>query len=253
MSLICTLSLTFGGCEFIFEGEVGLEKTISGVVTFEDQPLENVAIRSNNKIFTYTDKNGIYTFKTKLENIEIYAEKEGYAFATRYSLISSLENADFTASKVEDLNGSLTLNKIYITPTSILDLVGNSFNYGETTPALKVAHLDIIIKEETLSLINEPMLLAKYKKQAFEIVDAPTLICNDENIQQIKVRLQANFMLQSQEALASEENWVTINLTNLTTINLNQEGKVVLYIYGNNSVYNGYTYNLCLEFNYEAN
>lgn len=249
--LLFTLCMSLCSCEFVFDGEIGPEKVISGIVTFEGSPLSDVTIRSNNTVFATTNSLGQYSFTTKLENIEIYAEKNGYAFATRYTLTESMDNANFVATQIKDLNGQLKLSKIHITPTSISSFIDNNFNFGDKVPALKVAHIDVLIQDETLSLIDEPTLIQRYRKSSFETPDSPVINYTKDTLTQVKVRMQANFKLQLQEALASEEVWVTVNISNLTTKYQNEQGNVLLYVYGNNSAYNGYTYDLCLEFEYE--
>ena len=65
-------SLTFFACEMPSQPEL----SCSGVVTFNNQGLNDVTIKSSIKDYTTTDANGNYTFLTKAKSIIIYPEKD---------------------------------------------------------------------------------------------------------------------------------------------------------------------------------
>lgn len=250
---ICAIcSIVFFGCEFKFDAERGELKTISGVVTYNSSALEGVKIRSNTHIFATTNAEGEFSFSTRLQGVDIFAEKTGYAFSGRFTLTSDKDDANFTASLVENLNGSLTLKKVKITPTSISSLLENNFDYDDAfnKSKLKIAGCNVMINLEEHNLITSAQYVEKNAQLMLNVTGATPLDIDETTSYNIKTQLSAYFTYNQVETVATEEPYAIINIEKLTTANIVSGNLVELYLYGINSSYGGFTYNLCLEFEF---
>lgn len=249
------------GCEFTFlENSDPIE--ISGYVTYENQPLENVKIVSDFYQYATTNSNGYYEFVTRSKNLVFYARKAGYSFIPKtYDITSPQENYNFEGEQARLLEGNLKLEQILIAPTSIVSIPGSNFEYlMESKSALKFHSFNFKINQTSNFVLTPNQDENLYlKKSSFTniLLDGTTF---DYVLIDGKINLNFEFELKTFYKVSAFSEEVSIERTSiyktnatLDTGDLDENNNIKFSIPSINSHSNGFTYNLQFVFKYTQN
>lgn len=232
----------------------GVKKTISGIVTFNGTGIENVEITDKINSYATTDNLGNFSFETTKNELVLYPQKSGYIFTPTFIVVTDQTYIEFTCEKAEVLNGTLVLEQISITPTSIVSFQENNFLYkNEDKDCLKIDGINLTINDLTqisnltnyFAPINQSTNILGENDFEFDVI---------EGIANLKIsyELSAYFKIYNHESTAFEnERVVRVNKT-LDTGNL-INNKFELFASGINSSHNGYSYNISFIFNFISN
>lgn len=243
------------GCEFSF-GQQGEPITISGYVTFEQEPLAGVSIISDFMTLTTTNTEGYYSFTTYTSNLSFYAKKSGYSFLPKnYNSENVLEEYNFEAIEATLLNGKLVLSEILFTPTSISNLIDNNYAYEiNSIYYLKISEFVLKFNQEIVADLTQTTFLEQNKSSnifdegdnALEI-QITNGVTNYIFEYQIKTFFKYNN--NQNESVSVEPFKVLRVLSTLYDGDLNEQNQIVLFASGS-STHNGFSYNLQFVFNY---
>lgn len=250
--LICTFVLT--GCEFSF-GNIGEPTQISGYVTYENEPLNSVAIVSNYMTLASTNQNGYYNFVTYSSNLSFSAKKTGYSFLPKnYNVSSPEQEYNFEAQVANLLSGTLVLNSIQFNPTSISKLVDNNYNYlVNSRNNLKISEFVLKFNQEIVVCITNPTYLEQNKssnivdeEQEFEIE-----IENGQTNYLFEFQIKTFFKYNNNqsESVSIEPFKILRIASTLYDGDLNEQNQIVFFASGN-STHNGFSYNIQFVFDY---
>lgn len=259
---LATLAVFLTGCEFAFFPS-GVPVTISGYVTYENQPLSGVKIRSDFYVYTQTDENGFYSFTTTSKQLEFYAKKTSYTFLPKvFNINDKHELYNFEASKAEILDGTLTLSQILISPTSIVSISDNNFAYLKNgNPALKLASFVFEINKQKIDLdfknLTQPFLI---EKNIFENVLIENQNPFELEVEDGIIKFQLSFLLKTyykhsnfDEHIDEEKTFKFLNVSvTADTGDLTENNQIKFIASGINSTNFGFTYNIQFVFDYTA-
>lgn len=232
---------------------------ISGTVYFNNAPLDGVSIRSNTKNFCTTENDGNFIFEENSNSITIFAEKSGYIFSPKsITLSKSQSGIIFEATKIENLNGTLSLSKINITPISIASIQENYlFKNSSGESCLKINQINVSINDNELTALNSCVYAVKYKNN--EIDFNKDLSVNTGTKFKILFSVDACYSFASSEQVYTEAKKSVINVTeNQTNADLvqtgqNEFGQIVYTLAGVNAGNNNYSYDISFVFDYYPN
>ena len=238
-------SLTFFACEMPSQPEL----SCSGVVTFNNQGLNDVTIKSSIKDYTTTDANGNYTFLTKAKSIIIYPEKEGYIFSPKQITLSSGENtANFIATKVQDLQGKLRLNSIIITPTSILSSPDNYSFFHNGKPCLKVSDVTIKGAGVTKQLNTADIYLNKGEQNILYNNSNIVYTCGENAT--IGILINTYFVSYQQTIKTTETEYTYLYINKPQTNEMLLNSQIIYNLYGINNRTKSFTFDVSFVFDY---
>ena len=246
LAIVCFCTLLYS-CDFSNTEKNIIE--VNGNVYLDSTPLKNVTIKSNTKSFCQTDSSGHFSFSVNAKKITIFAEKSGYVFSpNNIELTSSKNDVKFYATKIEKINGGLSLNKIIITPTSIVSMGGENFAYNANNQiCLKVKSLNLFVDNKTFN-IGENALVAKNINN--ELIFAEDLSIDTQKNYNIKFSLDVYFTLSNTEHVFTEVNQTILNISgNQTTQDL-RNNQITYSCIGVNAKEAKFTYNISFIFDY---
>lgn len=242
--------MCLGACDIFYTQS---DKTIetSGKVSFESSALSGVKIKTKTQVLCQTDENGNYNFSINANEVEIFAEKQGYAFTPRSIIITdSTTDLNFVAEKVEDLNGELALSKIIITPTSIGTLPDN-FKYTDNGQEyLKISSISLkIVNNQYLPFVEDGAKAIKNQKNTFVLTEQYSVKTSQKFA--INFSISAHFRSYGDEYNFTESRTTTLNVSaNQTTAMLNDNKEFVVSLIGVNSSNNMFSYDISFVFDY---
>lgn len=252
--LLMAISTVFCACEPLFGNSSKVLK-VAGAISFEQQALNDVTIKSKTQSYCLTDANGQFNFEAKTESVTIYAEKAGYTFTPRsITLTESNENIVFVAEVVKNLDGFISLSSINIVPTSIASFSETYKYIINETENIKIKSLDISIGDVTYEncLDYNPIYAAKGKNNYLNFSTYNSMRTGSKV--SVSFKLSVYFKIGTSEYIFNEDRpTILIIPEKQTTELLNDQGKMVLSLFGINSTNNKFTYNISFIFNYEPN
>ena len=229
----------------------------SGVVTFSEQGLTGVVIKSNVKEYATTNENGEYNFDTKAKSLVIYPVKEGYMFEPKQIEIESGENTEinFIAIEIEELVGTLSLGEVIITPTSISSNPDNYLFTSEGKECLKASDITISYEGETYLLNQEPIYLFKTEGNQVlineEIFGEHEIAFECGKSARIGVLINAYFTKYYQEWETTDAIYTYLDITKPQTNADLIDGQVYYNLYGINSKARAFTFDVTFVFDFE--
>lgn len=245
--LICCLF--FSACDF---SPVKNNVEVSGNIYFESLPMDDVIIKSTTKIYTTTNSDGSFNFETNNTPITIYAEKEGYTFSPKNITISSTtNNIVFTAIQTTNLNGTLCLDSVNITPTSIVS-INDNFQYANNgNNCLKIKSFNLKLNNLQCSInVNEYAI--KNKSNIIKINNDISVDTGTEF--SLYFSLNCYFKQNNLEYIYTEDNQSVLNIKEVqTTKDLTDNNQVEYSFMGVNSSNNKFSYNITFIFDYYPN
>lgn len=251
--IICS-ALTLSGCSFSFEsGEI---RQVSGQVTFNDEPLENVNIQTDFKVYAKTNANGYYTFATRASSLTIFARKSGYIFLPKTIEISQTETfCNFLAQIAQNLTGTLKLSAVMFLPNSISSIVDNNFSYLQnSTSHLKISQFVVKFNHDTIYDLDEITFTEKNKWE--------NIYASEEDFEWQITNGQTNFVLEfllktyftynnGQNESVFIEPYKILNIsTVLDSGNLNEQNQIKFIASGITSTSNGFSYDIQFVFDF---
>lgn len=251
--LICVVlmvvSLTFFACELPSLPNL----SCSGVITFVGNGLEGVTIKSDVKEYTKTNSNGEYSFETKAKKIKVFPEKDGYMFTPKFVELEAGENTmSFVATKVENLNGTITLSKIVITPTSVLESPDNYVFVNDGKECLKAKDITIYCSGQQIVFNANNMLLEKNKQNEFLITQNNISFECGQDLK-LGVLINAYFVIFHQEAYTTDTEFAYLEITNQQTNANLENGQIIYTSYGINNKARSFTFDVSFVFDYTQN
>lgn len=250
MIFVCICSILFSACNFSPSNET---ITASGFVYCESEALEDVLIKSNTKTLATTNEDGSFSFEKAKTKTTIYAEKTGYTFTPKaIEITHSAQDIVFTAHKIENLNGTLSLNKINIIPTSIVSISDNYiFNLGGK-PCLKIKNLYVGIGNTKYNCLSSDVYAEKNKNNYIDVNN--DLFANTGEKFNIEFSLDAYFSSYRNEYVYIEEKPSILKITKQqTTEHLTENNQIEYTFVGVNSTNNKFSYNITFIFDYYPN
>lgn len=247
---------TFFACDYE-PAKTKLE--ISGAVYFDNTPLDGVSIRSNTKNFCSTSADGNFSFEEYSNSVTIFAEKSGYIFSPKsVTLTKSQSGIIFEATKIENLNGTLSLSKINIMPTSIASVQENYlFKNSTGEHCLKINQINISVDGDDLQTLTSPVYAIKNKNN--EIKFNNDLSVNTGTKFMIMFSVDACYSFASSEQVYLETKKSVISITekqtnaNLVQSGQNEFGQIIYSLDGINAGNNNFSYNISFIFDYYPN
>lgn len=250
MVFVCICSIFLAACDFSPNTET---MSVSGHVYFDSVAMQDVEIKSNTKTLAVSDSSGAFNFEKTKSTTTIYAEKTGYTFTPKSIEVSeTTDNIVFIATKIEDLNGTLSLSKINITPTSIVSISDNYlFNLGGKS-CLKIKNLYVAIGNAKYNCLTGDFYAEKNKNN-FINVEHDLFADTGKNFA-IEFSLDAYFSSYRNEYLYSEEKTSILNITTQqTTAHLTDNNQIEYTFVGVNATNNKFSYNITFIFDYYPN
>lgn len=256
--LAVMLVCVFGLCACEYNPIVKNNIQVSGSVYFENALLDGVSIRSSTKNYCTTSQDGTFSFSDTSNSITIFAEKSGYIFSPKsITLTQSTSEIVFEATKITNLNGTLSLSKINIIPTSIANVQENYLYKQNGDNCLKVSQINISMNAREYTALNSPFYAIKNKNN--EISFTNDLSINTCTPFKIEFSIDAYYSFASKEQIYTETKKsainVQINQTNadLENFSQNEFGQIVYLSNGINSGNNNFSYNISFIFDYYPN
>ena len=251
--LFVFFSTVLCGCDFVFDTKE--PKTYSGIVLFENAPLEGVKIKDKINTYATTDKEGKFSFVSKSASIEIFAEKLGYSFSPKKQVLStSTTNIVFTAKKASPLSGTLTLEAINIKPTSAISLPSNNFVFKHNNKdCIKIYGLSVFL--------NSNQIVERTNSNIYCPIDETTNILNyndeytlnlENGIADFKLTyiLKTYYSYDRNQAVVTESSKIFSVNTTYYDSHLDENNCIEVYAFGINSISSGYSYDISFIFKY---
>lgn len=249
--MIFCVQFIFTGCKISFDK--GNYLTYFGKVTFQGEGLEGVKIVDNVNHYATTDENGEFTFTSQKKELEIFAVKQGYKFTPKIITANPQASIDFVAKEAVLLSGKLKLEEILLTPTSIISLPSNNFNYivsGKN--CVKVCGITVFF--------NDTQIIERDSTQYVE-KQVPTNILNyndsfsfdiENGVADFKIKyaLRMYYSYDKNEAVVNETTRVIFSSATLFDSNLDDNDYIYLSASGINSISSGYSYNISFVFKF---
>lgn len=227
--------------------------SLSGSVSFEQQGLSDVNIKSSIKNLATTQADGSFCFETNITEFEIFAEKEGYTFTPASIKVNkNTTNIAFVAHEIKDLNGTISLSQIQITPTSIVSSTESYAFSNNNKVCLKIQNLELSINSQNFNALPSiPYFAIKNQTNTIELNQNLTFNSSDNFL--ISFKLSANFKRYNNEHTFTEERTSTISIPSHKTTKDLKDGKLYYSLYGINSSNTKFTYNITFVFDYAEN
>lgn len=249
--LICIMlmfvSLTFFACELPTLPSL----SCSGVITFVGEGLEGVTIKSDVKDYTKTNNKGEYSFTTNAKKIKIIPEKEGYMFSPKFvELEAGTNTASFVATEIQNINGTISLSKIIITPTSILNSPDNYVFINDGNECLKSKDITIYCNGQQIVFNTNNNYLEKNKQNEILITqNNVTFVCGEDL--KLGVLINAYFIIFHQEAYTTDTDFAYLEITKQQTNADLENGNIIYTLYGINNKARTFTFDISFVFEYE--
>lgn len=245
--------LGFGACDFSF---VQTTKTIevSGTATYQGQALQDVSIKTQTQTLCKTNSDGKFAFTVNANQIEIFAEKSGFSFSPRKTVITeNTANLAFVAQEVETLDGEIELSSICITPTSIVSIPDNFKYTNNNTDCLKLKNLQLkISNHEYQNFVTDKSFAKKHQGNTYSTIEEHSIKTDSKF--SIMFSLSAYFTANGNEFTFTETRSTTLNVAQVkTTAHLNDNGQFEVSLYGINSSNNMFSYDITFVFDYYPN
>jgi len=224
----------------------------SGCVTFLESGLEGVAIKSNVKEYAVSNTSGNFSFETKSKGIVVYAEKEGYIFEPKQVTLNAGQNTvNFTAIKIENLHGNITLKNIIITPTSIVQSSDNYLYDNGGKVALKASDITIFTKANSYVLNQNYIYLNKNEQNVIDVKSNINFVCGEQFYMGIAVNTY--FKNYNHEGKTTNAETTTLYVRNSqTNADLVNENQLIYNLYGINNKTKNFTINVSFVFEFVA-
>ena len=249
--MLMVAGFCLSGCDLFFT-QTTKTLQVSGTTTFNGSMLEGVEIKTSTQTLCKSDANGNFSFTINSNQIEVFAEKQGYVFSPRSVIITdSTENLSFIAKQIEPLNGEIVLSSVNITPTSIATLPDN-FKYSTSSGnCLKIKKLLVKIDNfEYENFVSNKSMAIKNNTNTYNVGDQEYSI-KTQNKFSIKFSLSAYFSAYGSDHEFNETRLTTINVaSNKTTAHLNDNNQFEVSLFGINSSNNMFSYNITFIFDY---
>ena len=243
----------FGACDLSFvQTTETLE--ISGTVTFEGQALQDVSIKTQTQTLCKTNDEGEFSFTVNANQIEIFAEKDGFSFSPHKTMITeSTSDIAFVAKEIETLDGEIVLSSVCITPTSIVSVSDNYKYTNNNTDCLKIKSLEVKISDfEYQNFVPDKSYAYKHQNNNYSTTEEYSIKTNSKF--SIEFNLSTYFTANNNEYLFTENRETILNVAQeKTTAHLNDDGKFEVSLYGINSSNNMFSYNITFVFDYYPN
>ena len=242
--ILLAVILTFG-CE---TGEI---KMISGGgrVTFGDGCLSGVEIYSNYSNLGTTDQEGNFEFNVKAKTLTVFPKLEGYYFIPKSITIDDdNDRIDFQAVKITNLQGTLSLSQIAITPTSIASMGDNYCFMQNGEQCIKLSKLFVKYKNENISVIQNEVYLYKNKQNYIEFNDNISFACGEKT--SLGFLLNANFISLGREWTGTNTSYTYLNISSNQTNAELDNNKIRYTLFGINSETKAFTYDITFVFDY---
>lgn len=246
--LLMMVSLTIFACKLPELPDL----SCSGTVTIDSMGLEGVVIKSSVKEYAITNSSGNFEFTTKAKSLVVYPYKEGYIFTpSSLSLTDGENTATIVATKVEALEGTLTLKEVIITPTSISTLPDNyTYTYNNKT-CLKASDINIVYDSNNYVLNPETTYLYQNEKNTISVEDNIALNCGE--IKRVGIFINAYFKWSHSESKTTETEASFLDIlvpqTNADLV----DGRVKYSLYGINNKSRSFTFDITFVFDFEEN
>lgn len=224
----------------------------TGTVTINSaNGLEGVKIKTTVKHYTTTNSAGEFSFSTKANAITIYPELEGYIFEPASIELTAGDNtANFTATKIENLTGTITLQKVIITPTSI---VGGTQNYNYISngkDALKASNINVSVGNAVYNVLEGTQFLYKNQQNQILVEGATAIVCGQST--SIGILINTYFVMGYHEAQTTNEVYSYLYINQPQTNENLKDGNITYTIYGINSPSKTFTFDVSFVFLYQA-
>ena len=259
--ILCLLFLfvfifTLSACE---DNSSKQSLSVAGGVYIDNAPLVGVDIRTSERKFATTNDDGKFSFEVKANSITIYPEKSGYIFEPQsITLNTSKQNIVFEAHKIVDLNGTLSLDEVIITPTSITTQNGDYVYSTSNSDCLKIKQIHLYKSNRTYDILSSILMAPKNKQTSIEVSNDDVSVNTCENFS-LSFGVDAYYKLGSKEYLYTENEkstlTVTKNQTNADLVNFskNATGQIVYTMTSINSSNNNFTYTISFVFDFYPN
>ncbi len=223
----------------------------AGSVKFLNYGLGEVIIKTNTKGYATTNDMGQFQFSTESTALEIFPQKNGFIFEPKSVKIKPGENnVNFVAHEIAPLMGKLQLDKIEITPISIVYGKDNYTYINNNKPALKASDIAILINNYKVQALSNPMYLYKEEINELEILDKYVIDCRKLN--SLGILINAYFINNQQEVNTTDSEFIDLKITiPPTNKDLQQgDGKIIYYLSHVNNKGRAFTFSVAFEFNY---
>ena len=249
--LLIVSCVAFSAC--IFSPLPKEKMTISGSVYINSSPLEGVIIKTSTKKLFTTTSNGTFTVDENVGELTIYPEKEGFLFSPKsYTVTQSTENIIFNAEEIKPLNGTLSLSKISITPSSIVSIADNFSYIKNGVTCLKVKNLFVAINKTTYNCLNESLYAVKNKQTTIDF--DYDLSINTGIDFSIEFSLDAYFTSYRDEYVYEETEKSILNISKKQDTSMLDKNNQISYTFiGVNATNNRFSYNITFVFDYFPN
>lgn len=242
--MLMIFSLTFFACQMPKSPPL----SCSGSVTISNVGLEGVVIKSNVKEYATTLAGGEFSFNTNAQSLTIYPYKQGYMFSPESATLTAGENSvSFVAIKVQNLTGTLSLNKIIITPTSIVNTLDNYQYMHNGQECLKASSISLAYNG-TLNLISNPTYLAKSQKNEVACNNAISFKCGQSVT--VGVLINTYFTSYHQEWQTSDSEYTNLYITKPQTNKDLKNNQIIYNMYGINNKSRSFTFDIAFVFDY---
>ena len=229
----------------------------SGNVTIENIGLNDVVIKSNVKNYATTNENGEYNFITNAKEVVIFPEKSGYIFFPKSATIKAGENENisFIAEEIVNLEGSLKLSSIIISPTTVLNFPDN-FEYTNVSngkTGIKAKNIYLWDNELSTLVLNSNTYLYKQQENEVDVSENISFGCGQDF--SLGILINTYFMPRNkQESYTSEQdtksNYAFLHISETQTNADLVDNKITYHLFGVNNHLKTITYNISFVFEY---
>lgn len=237
-----------------FACDIGEQNVIagSGTIFFDGEIQSGVQINSSISSLCIANDDGSFMFQSSAKSITVVPKLDGYFFVPRSITITSNNNElNFTAVKIEELDGTLKLKSICITPTSIASVGDNYLFVVDGEECIKLCGLFVKYNDNISSVINNPVYLVKNRQNYIDFNEDLTFDCH--NKASIGFLLNANFVSLSKEWSSTNASYTFLNIINSPTNADLQDNTITYSLYGINSETKAFTYDISFAFEYVLN
>ena len=244
--LLMLVSVSFFACDI---AEIPVI-SCSGVITFENEGLRGVEIKSSTTTFGKTNSDGEFSFEKKAKTLTIVPELEGYFFEPKsITITESSDEINFVAIKIEELSGEMVLQSIEICPTTIASYGDNYVYKKDGQDAIKAREISLKYNNDAIDIISNDTYLIKDDQNFFEITEDIRIRCG--------VKANLGFLINAyfnnyytEDGCMSDTNYKFLNITNVQTNKDLEDGKIKYILYGINSANKAFTFDISFTFDF---